>query len=144
MQVYAPHEYLFRSGDLSTAMYIVQKGLASRLGRVSSTRIYGPKAYFGEDCLQRGSRRLHHVMALTYVTVFVIHQVCTRPGAPLRACASMRGNVRAPQEALYGVLEKGNFPTIMANVRLYAIKASFRSAMSTILRNYRYNGSGGR
>ena len=56
--------------------------------------------------------------------------VCVCGGA-LRHAAAL------PQDSLYSVLEKGDFPTVQANIRAWTIKQSFRVSMLTIGRNFR-------
>ena len=53
VQVFAPHEYVYRAGETATSLYIVQAGLAS-----TGFHIYGSKSYFGEvrhRCARRSS-----------------------------------------------------------------------------------------
>ena len=84
---------VYREGDLAESMYIVQKGLASNLGRVMSSG-----TFFGEDMIagsdENPSRRTSDVRSLTFLDVYEFSR-----------------------ENLYEILENGDFDETAAPER---------------------------
>merc|ERR1712028_333592 len=64
LEVYGAQEKLINQGEFTTKMYIVQKGLVARLGRV-----LGKGRYVGEDMILHSSRRHYSVVTLTFVDI---------------------------------------------------------------------------
>ena len=56
---FAPNEMVYREGDLAECMYIVQKGLASNLGRVLSSG-----HFFGEDMIAGSDEKIKGIACL--------------------------------------------------------------------------------
>ena len=87
LEAYAPHETIIKKGEPTEKMYIVQRGVVSRLGHV-----YSSGACVGEDMILKGAKRTSDVRALTYVDVSGLHRVRTRVGGLLEsmhgACVS--------------------------------------------------------
>ena len=96
---YIPNESVVNLGDLPEELYIVSKGLASKLGKV-----YSGGDYFGEDFLLENGKRMYVVRALTYLDV----QILTRVD-------------------LYEILNDGHFTNIYKAIRRETMKQAFRA-----------------
>merc|ERR1719498_2194630 len=94
-----PNESVVNLGDLPEELYIVSKGLASKL-----VKVYSGGDYFGEDFLLENGKRMYVVRALTYLDV----QVLTR-------------------EHLYEILHDGHFTNIYKAIRRETMKQAFRA-----------------
>ena len=66
----AGNESVVNLGDLPEELYIVSKGLASKLGKV-----FSGGDYFGEDFLLENGKRMYVVRAMTYLDVQVLTRV---------------------------------------------------------------------
>jgi len=93
-EIYAPSEDVIKRGELTEKMYIIQKGLVARLGRV-----FGKGRYVGEDMILHSSRRHYYVRTLTYVD-----------------CQSLS------KESLEGITDGGDFPVSKHSIRHSAIR----------------------
>ena len=96
---FIPNESVVNLGDLPEELYIVSKGLASKLGKV-----YSGGDYFGEDFLLENGKRMYVVRALTYLDV----QLLTRVD-------------------LYEILNDGHFTNIYKAIRRETMKQAFRA-----------------
>jgi potassium voltage-gated channel Eag-related subfamily H protein 7 len=96
---FIPNESVVNLGDLPEELYIVSKGVASKLGK-----IYSAGSYFGEDFLLENGKRMYVVRALTYLDV----QVLTRTD-------------------LYEILNDGHFTNIYKAIRRETMKQAFRA-----------------
>ena len=65
LEAYAPKELIIKTGEFTEKMYIIQRGLVARLGRV-----LGAGRFFGEDVILHNSRRNYFVRVLTYLDVY--------------------------------------------------------------------------
>lgn len=65
LEAYAPKELIIKQGEFTEKMYIIQRGLVARLGRV-----LGAGRFFGEDVILHNSRRNYFVRVLTYLDVY--------------------------------------------------------------------------
>lgn len=70
LEAYAPHETIIKKGEPTEKMYIIQRGVVSRLGHVFSSG-----ACVGEDMILKDAKRTSDVRALTYVDVSGLHRV---------------------------------------------------------------------
>ena len=106
---YAPNEMVYREGDLAESMYIVQKGLASNLGRVMSSG-----TFFGEDMIagsdENPSRRTSDVRSLTFLDVYEFKR-----------------------ENLYEILENGDFDETEKLIRRQVISIALKRKFMEIL-----------
>lgn len=64
---FAPKELLIRIGEFTERMYIIQRGLVARMGRV-----LGAGRFVGEDVILHNSRRKYFVRVLTYLDVYAL------------------------------------------------------------------------
>lgn len=106
---FAPNEMVYREGDLAECMYIVQKGLASNLGKVISSG-----GYFGEDMIagseESPSRRTSDVRSLTFLDVYEFSR-----------------------EHLYEILENGDFDETEKMIRRQVISIALKRKFMEIL-----------
>ena len=61
------NELVYNEGDISDAMYIVQRGLAATAGFVIASG-----NFFGEDFVLQSARRKHSARALTYLSTYAL------------------------------------------------------------------------
>jgi len=106
---FAPNEMVYREGDLAESMYIVQKGLASNLGRVlSSGHFFGEDMIAGSD--ENPSRRASDVRSLTFLDVYEFSR-----------------------ENLYEILENGDFDETEKLIRRQVISIALKRKFMEIL-----------
>jgi len=70
---YPPSEEIIKSGELTTRMYIINRGLCARLGCV-----LGRGRFFGEDMILNCAVRSYCVMSMTFVGVYVLERDALR------------------------------------------------------------------
>lgn len=129
LEAYAPHETIIKKGEPTEKMYIVQRGVVSRLGHV-----YSSGACVGEDMILKGAKRTSDVRALTYVDVSGLHRVRTRVGGLLESMHGVsESNIRCAsvvypsmQDALLDIVNRGHFPVISKIIRNAAIRMALR------------------
>jgi len=98
LEAYAPHETIIKKGEPTEKMYIVQRGVVSRLGHV-----YSSGACVGEDMILKDAKRTSDVRSLTYVDVSGLHR-----------------------EDLLDIVSRGHFPVISKIIRNAAIRMALR------------------
>jgi|EP00505_MAST-04D_sp_SCG-Rhode-Island_P002951 potassium voltage-gated channel Eag-related subfamily H protein 7 len=96
---FIPNESVVNLGDLPDELFIVSKGVCSKMGRIISAG-----NYFGEDFLLENGKRMYVVRALTYLDV----QLLTRVD-------------------LYEILNDGHFTNIYKAIRRETMKQAFRA-----------------
>mmetsp|Transcript_47020 Transcript_47020/g.112706 ORF Transcript_47020/g.112706 Transcript_47020/m.112706 type:complete len:721 (+) Transcript_47020:374-2536(+) len=94
LEAYAPKELIIKTGEFTEKMYIIQRGLVARLGRV-----LGAGRFFGEDVILHNSRRNYFVRVLTYLDVYSLSKT-----------------------DLEDILENGDFPQTRRIIRQSAIR----------------------
>lgn len=94
LEAYAPKELIIKTGEFTEKMYIIQRGLVARLGRV-----LGAGRFFGEDVILHNSRRNYFVRVLTYLDVYSLSKT-----------------------DLEDILDNGDFPQTRRIIRQSAIR----------------------
>lgn len=115
-EAYAPKELIIKPGDPTDKMYIVQRGLVARQGKVM-----GAGRFFGEDVIVHGSRRAYSVRVLTYVDVMAL-----------------------ARDDLETVLDGGDFPQTRRLIRMAAIRLALTREICRIAANARMAKMAGR
>ena len=97
-EAYPPNEPIFRVNNPAMQMYILQKGVVAKQGRV----LRGG-AYFGEDMILKNYKRPYSVRTLTYVDCF-----------------------RLDKEKLLDIIRHDEFPATRIAIRRATIALAFR------------------
>jgi len=96
LEAYAPGEHIIQVGESTERMFILQKGVVSRLGRILFSG-----ASLGEDMILHDAKRTYAVTALTYCNLSSI-----------------------TKRAVEGILSQGRFPRMTRTIRRQAIRMS--------------------
>ena len=96
-RVFPPRETIIFEGEETENMFIIQRGLIARLGR-----ILGGGRFIGEDIILNSSRRHYSAVSVTYVDCYMLSK-----------------------KSLKNILGTGKFPTLKKQIRKAAIKLAF-------------------
>ena len=96
-RVFPPRETIIYEGEETENMFIIQRGLIARLGR-----ILGGGKFVGEDIILDSSRRHYSAVSVTYVDCYILS----------------KGSLRK-------ILDTGKFPILKKQIRKAAIKLAF-------------------
>lgn len=117
MEAYPPSEAIITTGESTTRMYIIKRGICARLGRVLTKG-----SCFGEDVILSASTPRHYeVRSLTYVDVHMLRKT-----------------------SLDVIINNGEFPLRKAIVRRATIKLALLRGVVAIAKAYREHKNQGR